>query len=675
MKPPVKNAFHTIPFLRILAAYIFGIVAAHFIYIKINLSFLAIFLVFLIIIALLNTRKTYFKNRVAVLFITLFLIGTGFCRYRQYNKKPILCSGNFYVGTLLEMPAKKSRSFKAELLLSHFLVNGSVQRTKEKVIAYFQEGSLISHLSAGKRIMFKAKPAIIYNPGNPFEFDYKGYLEKRRIYRQVYIPSNNWRVEDSYSNPLFSPTICAERIRGRLISTYRENNIVDEKFAILSALTLGYKEALGPDVKSVFSSTGAMHVLAVSGLHVGIIYLIINFLLGFLKRNPKGRVPFICLAIAILWSYALITGLSPSVQRAATMFSIVIIGENLRRPANIYNTLASSAFLLLVINPNLLSDVGFQLSYSAVFGIVFFQPGIYKLFSPKYWLADKAWALFSVSVAAQITTFPFILYYFNQYPTYSILSNFIVIPAAFIFIFLGFSIIVFSFFPVVSNILAIVASGTLGFVYEILKWIQSLPGSSVQNIHLSGMQFVMLCLSIIMVMVFISSRKPGYFISFLVLLALIMAANLYFKYNCLTQKKIIVYNSGNNILIHLISGGENFVVYENGGLISRFGYEAVNNVITNLHLKQPTYLSYMDSFDNDCFYLNSGVISFYGKQIVIGSKLGGNRNNFPIDIIILQGRVKPGLLKAKHIVTYHSFANENKDIVNIKKDGAFVLEL
>ncbi|NOY96160.1 MAG: ComEC/Rec2 family competence protein, partial [Chlorobi bacterium] len=422
----MKNAFHTIPFLRILAAYIFGIVAAHFIYININLFFLAAFLVILVTIALLNARKTYSRNQFAVLFITLFLIGTGFCRYRQYNEKPVLCSGNFYVATLLEMPAKKNKSFKAELLLSHCLANGSAQKTKEKVIAYFQEGSLISHLSAGKRIIFKARPAIISNPGNPFEFDYKKYLEKRKIYRQVYIPSNNWREEDSYSNPLFSPTICAERIRGRLISTYRENNIVDEKFAILSALTLGYKEALGPDVKSVFSSTGAMHVLAVSGLHVGIIYLIVNFLFGFLKRNPKGRVPFICLAIAILWSYALVTGLSPSVQRAATMFSIVIIGENLRRPANIYNTLASSAFILLVMNPNLLYDVGFQLSYSAVFGIVFFQPKIYKLFSPKYWLSDKAWALFSVSVAAQITTFPFILYYFNQYPTYSILSNFIV---------------------------------------------------------------------------------------------------------------------------------------------------------------------------------------------------------------------------------------------------------
>ncbi|NOY96553.1 MAG: hypothetical protein GXO81_09280 [Chlorobi bacterium] len=141
------------------------------------------------------------------------------------------------------------------------------------------------------------------------------------------------------------------------------------------------------------------------------------------------------------------------------------------------------------------------------------------------------------------------------------------------------------------------------------------------------------------------------------------------------QKKIIVYNSGNNILIHLISGRENFVVYENEDLISRFGFEAVNNVITNLHLKPPTYLSYLDSFDNDCFYLNSGVISFYGKQIVIESKLGGNRNNFPIDIIILQGRVKPGLLKAKHIVTYHSFGNDNEDVINIKKDGAFILEL
>ena len=180
---------------------------------------------------------------------------------------------------------------------------------------------------------------------------------------------------DSQANGL---GVFANDARQFLLSSLKSNGIEGDQYAIASALILGSKDELGFEVKQAYATAGAMHVLAVSGLHVGIIFLILNTLLSALDTSKKGRIVKAIILLIVLWSYALLTGLSPSVLRAATMFSFVIMGTVLNRKSSIYNTLAASAFFLLIINPNLLFEVGFQLSYIAVLGIVYLQPLIYK---------------------------------------------------------------------------------------------------------------------------------------------------------------------------------------------------------------------------------------------------------------------------------------------------------
>ena len=173
-----------------------------------------------------------------------------------------------------------------------------------------------------------------------------------------------------------------------------------------------------------------MHVLAVSGLHVGIIFFILNFLLTPLNRNKRLLKIKLFLLVGALWFYAFLTGLSPSVMRSCTMFSFIVVGENLNKRTNIYNTLAASAFLLMLINPLIIFGAGFQLSYIAVISIVFFQPRLAALVAVKNRILKYVWDLFTVSVAVQIGTAPISIFYFHQFPVYFWLSNFIVIPGA-----------------------------------------------------------------------------------------------------------------------------------------------------------------------------------------------------------------------------------------------------
>ncbi len=262
---------------------------------------------------------------------------------------------------------------------------------------------------------------------------------------------------------------------------------------IALALVLGVKDQLADQVRQAYSRAGAMHVLAVSGLHIGIVYGVIAFLLSFLQRSQRGRLLHALACVATLWLFALITGGSVSVMRAATMFTCVIVAQASQRRANIFNTLALSAFLLLLINPYYLLSVGFQLSYLAVLGIVYLQPRIYGLVECRFWLADKLWALTAVSIAAQLATLPISLYYFHQFPTYFWLANIVVIPAAFIILSLGLLTIAVGtlipvLLPIVGKLLEMVISGVNTLIYGL----EHLPLSYVDRLYVDVPQVLLL---------------------------------------------------------------------------------------------------------------------------------------------------------------------------------------
>ena len=298
---------------------------------------------------------------------------------------------------------------------------------------------------------------------------------------------------------------CAELLRGRISDP--------DARGVLLAITLGVKDELDNELQTSFSAAGAMHVLAVSGLHVGIIYGIILLLFRQLKLNSWNRrwlVAFI--SIVLLWCYAFITGLSPSVLRAVTMFSFVAIAKAKNTNSSIYNTLAASAFVLLCWNPYLIMSVGFQLSYLAVFGIVYLQPKFYNLFDiHNYWL-DKVWAISCVSLAAQIATAPLSILYFHQFPSYFLFSNLFVIPAAFAMLIMGLAVLALGGIPYLGEAVSWLTETFVRLVNWLVHWVRWLPGSTFDGIHLTTRETWLVYAVIIMLILLMAERKFKYLI-------------------------------------------------------------------------------------------------------------------------------------------------------------------
>lgn len=286
-------------------------------------------------------------------------------------------------------------------------------------------------------------------PKNPHQFNFRKYMAKQNISHQLFISNKNSKTQKGNLTVYGFTNNIRKRINKHL-QTHIKN---PENLSIINALLLGQRQNINKDIYQDFVQAGAIHILAISGLHIGIIMLLLNWILKPLKRFRKiGKaIPFII--IILLWSYAFIAGLSASIVRAVTMFSLLTIAIHFNRITNTYNTLCISAFILLLFNPYYLFDVGFQLSYIAVFAIISIKPLFDKLWKPKNYLLKKAYDIFSVSLAAQIGILPLSLFYFHQFPGLFMVSNLVIIPLLGFLLIFGFIIIITAYFNVFSELI------------------------------------------------------------------------------------------------------------------------------------------------------------------------------------------------------------------------------
>ena len=277
----------------------------------------------------------------------------------------------------------------------------------------------------------------IQKPLNPHQFDYSNYLQLRHVYGQLYLNAGNYRVIDTSKQTIYG---YSDSIRFTINHKLIEAGFKDDVLSIINALLLGQRQNIDKSIYNNYVNSGTIHILAVSGLHVGILLWILNFIFRPLLFIKYGRIIRPLIIVLLLWCFAIIAGLSPSVTRAVTMFSVISIAMHFKRPTNIYNTLFISAFIILLFKPRFLFEVGFQLSYLAVFGIVSIQPLIYKLWKPKFCIIDKLWQIYTVTIAAQIGVLPISQFYFHQFPGLFFVSNLVVIP--FLSLILGFGLLI-----------------------------------------------------------------------------------------------------------------------------------------------------------------------------------------------------------------------------------------
>jgi competence protein ComEC len=551
-----EKFLHQTPFFRIVIPFIIGILF------QINFPILSGVIIFIIAILLLTITifsvfkltRNYSLNKLWGVLLSLMLLFSGMqlVNFKVHNKFDFNKNEQTFVATIIEQPKETEKSVKTILSVSTLKDSLSWQKRNAQVVCYFQKDSNTLQLNFGDQIIATAFVNEIKNSGNPFEFDYKKYLKYKGIYYQTYIKSSNYSVlAHEKCNILWQ---YSHKARQSLLNIYKEQNISGDEFAVLSALTLGFKNDLTPELKESFSASGAMHILAVSGLHVGIIFIVLCKMLFFLQRNKYGRIIQSVIIIILLFSYAFITGFSDSVFRATTMFSFISIGRMFKRQINIYNTISASAFLLLIINPYSIMNVGFQLSYAAVISIVFFQAKIYSLLSFKNIIPDYIWQLISVAIAAQIGTFPITIHYFNQFPLYFILSNIIIIPIAILIIYGAILLFAFSFSDFISKYI----SYGLEFITRILNrnvsFIEELPFSKLENILFDRIEVLILLVLIFTGSFFIIKKKFYYLKASVLILICVLCYNIINNYKISGNSIFVVHNIKGVSAINLIEG-------------------------------------------------------------------------------------------------------------------------
>ncbi|PIF03379.1 MAG: hypothetical protein CR987_00155 [Draconibacterium sp.] len=590
-----------IPLLRVTVALIVGIIIADNFTIS---SLLTLILLGFGIVALILLHFFYtFRFQWTFGLGMLLIFGAiGIVLFNEYNKKPAFYKGDALTLAILEKPVATNKSFKTVAKAQYVLTANKWLPTKEILIVYFEKNTHAANLQAGDVIVVKSKPTIIKNRGNPFEFDYAQYLRRNKIYRQVYCDSKHWvKTTSKY----WSLKVAAENMREKLLKLYQKEPFSDEELSILSALTLGYKRELNPEVKKVFIRSGAMHILAVSGLHVSILLMFIIFTFGFLRKYPYGKIAFIVISLSTLWLFAFITGLSPSVSRAATMFSIVAIGISMERKSNIYNTLLVSGCILLLLNPNNIFHAGFQLSYTAVFGIVYLQPRLQSIFTFTNKAEEYIWSLITVSIAAQIATFPLTSYYFNIFPTYFFITNIFIIPLITFLIPFSLVFLITSNIPILSTLVSTIIIGLTKGLYFILKTIQALP-YSIAILTPDIYQFILISVATLLFLALIKNKKLWYLRALLITISLLLISHTNKTLTTQNQNIIIIYNN-KKTPIHFIAGKKNYLILDK---IDDTNHYYADNTIHYLHLNNPITLKSTQNFKDKHLIMHDGLIFF-----------------------------------------------------------------
>lgn len=420
----------------------------------------------------------------------------------------------------------------------------------------------------------------LIHPLNPNQFDYKNYLEKQYVYHQIFAENPSLLRLTSKRHTLFG---YADELRETINIKLKRYHFKPDELAIINALLLGQRQDISEEIYNSYTKAGAVHILAVSGLHVGIVLLLLNFVFKPIEYLKHGKIVKVLIILLILWSFAIIAGLSASVTRAVTMFSIVAIAMHWKRPTNVYNTFAISIFFLLLFKPMFLFDVGFQLSYLAVLAIVVIQPLLYNLWKPKLKLFDFIWKILTVTIAAQFGIIPISLYYFHQFPSLFFISNLVIIPFLGIVLGYGIILILLALLNMLPEFIATIYGYIISAMNSIVSWVSSQERFLLKDISISILQVFVCYIFIITLVKFYKNKTFANLRMMMISVLLFQGVFIYNSYINSTHEFIIFHKSRfsvigqkNNNQFHVDHNLEPFA-YTNDKMIRNF---KIGNFIT-----------------------------------------------------------------------------------------------
>ena len=709
VNPLRMNIWNQYPFFRLIVPFAMGIITAIEFGMAgdIPLLYLVIFSSGLLgFVFAAHFLQSYALRWIPGLLIFLFAFSAGYTltlvrtsQHHQYHFKNHLSEDAVFLIRILEPPQEKPNSRRTVVEVTAIQDSSGTSATTGKTLVYLEKTPAAFRLKYGDVLLTDVVPAPVPPPGNPHQFDYRRFLANDGIYHQMYIGHEQWaKVDSNRVNPLFELAYSA---RERMLRVLRGNGFAGDELAVVSAVLLGYDEYMEPDLRDRYAGAGAMHVLCVSGLHVGIVFFILNFFLKGLDRRRSTRILKMLLLLAGIWMYAMITGLSPSVMRAGVMFSLFSWREVRKEKSNPYNILAASAFILLLIDPYLITKIGFQLSYAAVLAIIALYTPVYRLAAFKNAGMDYLWKLTSVSLCAQIGTFPLAIYYFNQFPTYFFLTNLFAIPLVWLVVNTGIIMLLVSF---VWNLLTV----KLGFILYLLAYllnyfvelINAIPGARIAGLTLGFWQMIAVYALIIFMVRFLIKKRGGYLVAAASLSLLLMGSFIVNRYQRLQQQEIVIYQVNRHSAIDFIHG-QSAVMLADSSLFANEGTIGFNleghRIQAGIHRIipanfQPYAMEALQTNGLPFRYHSENFISFGNRKIALVDK------DFPeydplrplkVDVVLLRNnpRIPPEQIDAwfdfeylvadasNHNRLRNEFAKYFSDSLfhDVKDEGAFIL--
>jgi competence protein ComEC len=623
------------PIVRIIFWFVLGIITAYYGNPSALLGFTLLGVTsFLFGFAYLQSKDQFEQNPFfgATLYAVLFSIGitTTIVHNDRFTKNHYIHSeSNFNTPCLITATVveKLKNTHSNNRYIAEITEINSL-KSSGKFLLHLKKDSISNDFSVGTRLQIEDQLTHHFKPNNPNQFDYGSYLETKGIYAQVFTEKSQLKI-----SPIIEKSIgyYTSSFRNKIIQNLERSGFKKEELAVVSALILGQQQDISPEVLRDYQYAGAVHILSVSGLHVGFILFFITFLLKPLPKNRYGNSIRLVVILVSLWLFALVAGLAPSVVRSATMFSFLAVGMFLNRETNIFHSTLVSLFLILLIEPFFLFDIGFQLSYIALFFILWLQPLLKGIWTPKNKISTYFWDIITVSCAAQIGAMPLSIYYFHQFPGLFFVTNLVLIPFLSVIMAAGVLLMLLAYFNLIPVFLSKMVELSITFTNTYIKWIASIETFVIKNIPLS---FALLLASYLLIFTWIIwFKKPSFTKMRLGLISVLIFQIVFVATHWREQskKEFIVFNAKQNtILAERI--GQKVTLYSKDSLTENsFEKRMVQSYVTAnfCTLKEPTFLT------NTAF--------FNSTKILIIDKTSVYNTSIKPDVIILRDSPKVNL--------------------------------
>ena len=510
----------------------------------------------------------------------------------------------------------KSDTYNSKYIAEVIAINNNY--FNGKILLNIKKDSFEKILNIDDLLLISSKIKKIYAPLNPHQFDYSMYMKSLGIYNQIYI---SYQGILNQSKGILTLRGQASKIRNHLIKKLKKNELTPNEIAIVQALILGQKKDINKQLYSDYAAAGAIHILAVSGLHVGIIYFILTALLRPLKYLFKYELVISIIIVISLWGFAFLTGLSPSVIRAVTMFSFFAFAKAINRETNTINTLFLSYFTLLIINPLWLFHIGFQLSYLAVLSILWLYPLFNKVYCPKNYFARKIWDIFTLTLAAQIGIFPLSIYYFHQFPGLFFMTNLIILPFLGVLLGGGIILIILSVFNVLPEWFALTYNYLIKFMNSCIHVIANQKFFLFQNITFSLYKVFVSYLLIIFIILFWNYQNRKNTLFFAVGLSILFSVSIFDNYS----------NSKNELII-FHKNKQSIIGNKNNSVLNLYTSDSILNIGNSYPIKTYKVAKGITDYSE---IKSPYVFKCNEKLILVMDSLGIYPNNYKIDIILL----------------------------------------